>query len=83
MDAPMEKIRALNKLVLETVDARDVFKQHAALLAAMRDFEGAHVSAWTETVAQVRLFLLRTCKGSLGRIWSESKNTFWVARPEK
>lgn len=56
MDAPMEKIRALNKLVLETVDARDVFKQHAALLAVMRDFEGAHVSAWTETVAQVRSF---------------------------
>jgi hypothetical protein len=54
MEAPMEKIRALSKLVLETEEARRTLAEHTALLQAMKEFEEEHVRAWVSQVSQVR-----------------------------
>lgn len=53
IDSPMDKIRALNRLVLDTEEARRMFEDHAALLKDMNEFEEEHVKAWVGQVSQV------------------------------
>lgn len=53
IDTPMDKIRALNKLVLDTEEARRMFEDHAALSKAMNEFEEEHVKEWVGQVSQV------------------------------
>lgn len=53
IEAPMDKIRALNKLVLETEEARRTLEDHTALVQAMKEFEEEHVKAWVSQVSQV------------------------------
>jgi Dynein heavy chain, N-terminal region 1 len=54
IEAPMEKIKGLNKLVLDTEEARAIFGRHGALAQAMKEFEEEHVRAWTAKVSEVR-----------------------------
>lgn len=60
IEAPMEKIRGLSKLVLETEEARHIFEDHAVLLKAMNELEEEHVKAWVAQVGQVRLVTTST-----------------------
>lgn len=53
IESPMDKIRGLNKLVLDTEEARRMFGDHATLLKAMNEFEEEHVKAWVGQVSQV------------------------------
>lgn len=53
VEAPMDKIRGLNKLVLDTEEAKRIFEDHAVLLKAMTEFEEEHVKAWVGQVSQV------------------------------
>jgi dynein heavy chain, axonemal len=53
VEAPMEKIRMLNKLVLDTEEARVIFASQSALVQAMRDFEAERVKAWVSKVSLV------------------------------
>ena len=53
-EAPMEKIRQLNKLVLDTEEARGIFARQAALVQAMKEFEEEHVKTWVGKVSKVR-----------------------------
>lgn len=55
IESPMDKIRSLNKLVLDTEEARQMFEDHAALLKAMNDFEEEHAAAWVGQVSQVSI----------------------------
>ena len=64
VEAPMEKIRMLNKLVLDTEEARTIFASHAALVQAMKEFEGQHVQAWVSQVSQVCLRPAERCMWS-------------------
>jgi dynein heavy chain, axonemal len=54
IEAPMEKIRCLNKAVLDTEEARAIFASQGALVQAMKEFEDEHVKAWISKVSQVR-----------------------------
>jgi dynein heavy chain, axonemal len=54
IEAPMEKIRALNKLVLDSEEAKRTLADHAALIQAMKDFEEEHAKAWVSQVSQAR-----------------------------
>jgi dynein heavy chain len=54
IEAPMEKIRCLNKAVLDTEEARAIFASQGALVQAMKEFEEEHVKAWRSKVSQVR-----------------------------
>lgn len=53
IEAPMDKIRALNKLVLDTEEARRTLADHTALVQAMKEFEEEHAKAWVSQVSQV------------------------------
>eukprot|EP00892_Ulva_mutabilis_P012050 jgi/Ulvmu1/9217/UM005_0317.1 len=53
IEAPMDKIRGLNKLVLDSEEARRTFEDHATLMKAMNEFEEEHVMAWVGQVSQI------------------------------
>ena len=55
VEAPLEKIRALNKLVLDTEEARAIFARQGALVQAMTEFEEEHAKTWVSKVSKVRM----------------------------
>ncbi|OQS01624.1 dynein heavy chain [Achlya hypogyna] len=61
---PMEKLRRLNRAVLEREDSKDVIKMFTTLVASLMEFEGATVKTWAHSIeisskSKLKLPLLR------------------------
>ena len=87
VEAPMEKIRMLNKLVLDTEEARVIFASQGALVQAMKEFEAEHVQAWVSKVSQVRFIYVPAAAAAptlqlyiLSQCWAEGNSTGFEQR---
>eukprot|EP00899_Mesostigma_viride_P009330 jgi/Mesvir1/18399/Mv14277-RA.1 len=50
IEEPMQKLRQLNKVVMETEEAKDVTKLYTSLMASLTDYERTNVEAWSREI---------------------------------
>jgi Dynein heavy chain, N-terminal region 1 len=53
IEAPMDKIKALNKSVLESEEGCAILEGQCALVNAMQQYEQLHIDAWISQVSKV------------------------------
>ncbi|KAL6747291.1 flagellar outer dynein arm heavy chain beta [Haematococcus lacustris] len=51
IDEPMQKLRTMNKVILEMEQAKEIQKTYDSLMAAMAEYQAKQVAAWCKRVA--------------------------------
>ncbi len=71
IEEPIQKLRTMNKAIMEMDQARDIEKTFESLMAQMREYQGKQVALWCERVAatsdeKLNQPLLSVANGTLG-----------------
>jgi hypothetical protein len=63
IEEPMNKLRTMNKSVMDTEEANDIQKLYTSLTASMADYERAAVNAWCQQVCTtILLYITVVCR---------------------